>query len=47
VQQSIRDTLLTSKDSLLKAAYYETARNNAKIQNYLARSVVENAAKGK
>ena len=47
VQQSIRDTLLTSKDSLLKAAYYETARNNAKIQNYLARSVVENAGKAK
>src|SRR5450432_2907591 len=47
VQQSIRDTLLNSKDQLLKAAYYETARNNAKIENYLARSVVENAGKAK
>lgn len=47
VQQNIRDTLLNSKDQLLKAAYYETARNNAKIQNYLARSVVENAGKTK
>jgi peptidyl-prolyl cis-trans isomerase SurA len=47
VQQNIRDTLLNSKDQLLKAAYYETARNNAKVQNYLARSVVENAGKTK
>jgi peptidyl-prolyl cis-trans isomerase SurA len=47
VQQSIRDTLLNSKDQLLKAAYYETARNSAKIENYLARSVVENAGKTK
>ena len=47
VQQNIRDTLLNSKDQLLKAAYYETARNNARIQNYLARSVVENAGKTK
>jgi peptidyl-prolyl cis-trans isomerase SurA len=47
VQQSIRDTLLNSKDQLLKAAYYETARNNAKIDNYLAGSVVDNAGKTK
>jgi peptidyl-prolyl cis-trans isomerase SurA len=47
VQQSIRDTLLNSKDQLLKAAYYETARNSAKIDNYLALSVVENAGKTK
>src|SRR5215472_1873746 len=43
VQQNIRETLLNRKDQLLKAAYYEVARNNAKIQNYLARSIVENA----
>src|SRR6266568_1149717 len=47
VQQNIRDTLLNSKDQLLRAAYYETARNDAKIQNYLARSILDNAAKGK
>jgi peptidyl-prolyl cis-trans isomerase SurA len=47
VQQNIRETLINSKDQLLRAAYYETARNGAKIENYLARSVVDNAGKGK
>ena len=42
MQQNIRDMLLNSKDQLLRAAYYETARNGAKIENYLARSVLEN-----
>src|SRR5204863_7156936 len=41
VQQTIRDTLLNSKDQLLKAAYYETAGNSARIEGYLARKVVE------
>ena len=45
VQQSIRDTLLNSKDQLLKGAYYEVARNASKIENYLARSVIDNAEK--
>jgi peptidyl-prolyl cis-trans isomerase SurA len=45
VQQSIRETLLNGKDQLLKAAYFETARNNSTIHNYLALSVVENAGK--
>jgi peptidyl-prolyl cis-trans isomerase SurA len=45
VQQNIRETLLNSKDQLLKAAYYETARNGSKIENYFARSIVENAGK--
>jgi peptidyl-prolyl cis-trans isomerase SurA len=47
VQQNIRDTLLNRKDQLLKAAYYEMARNSAKIENYLARSILENAGKTK
>jgi peptidyl-prolyl cis-trans isomerase SurA len=47
VQQNIRDMLRNSKDQMLRAAYYETARNSAKIDNYLARSVLENAGKGK
>jgi peptidyl-prolyl cis-trans isomerase SurA len=47
VQQNIRDTLLNSKDQLLRAAYYETARNDAKIQNYLAKGIVDNAGKSK
>lgn len=45
VQQSIRDTLLNRKDQLLKAAYYETARNSSKIQNYMAQSIVNGAKK--
>jgi peptidyl-prolyl cis-trans isomerase SurA len=45
VQQSIRETLLNRKDQLLKAAYYEVARNEAKVVNYLARSIIENAGK--
>jgi peptidyl-prolyl cis-trans isomerase SurA len=45
VQQSIRETLLNRKDQLLKAAYYEVARNEAQVQNYLARGVIENAGK--
>jgi peptidyl-prolyl cis-trans isomerase SurA len=47
VQQSIRDTLLNRKDSLLRAAYYEVARNSAKVENYLARTIVDNAGKTK
>lgn len=45
VQQTIRETLLTRKDQLLRSAYYEIARNDAKIVNYLARSVMDNAGK--
>lgn len=47
VQQSIRETLMNRKDNLLKAAYYENARDNAKIQNYLAQSISDNAGKSK
>jgi peptidyl-prolyl cis-trans isomerase SurA len=47
VQQNIRETLINSKDQVLRAAYYETARNSTKIENYLCRSVVENAGKAK
>ena len=36
VQQTIRETLLNRKDQLLKAAYYEVARNEAKVVNYFA-----------
>ncbi|MGA2724982.1 MAG: peptidylprolyl isomerase, partial [Bryobacteraceae bacterium] len=47
VQQNIRETLLNRKDQLLKNAYYEMARNSSKVENYLARSVIENAGKTK
>jgi peptidyl-prolyl cis-trans isomerase SurA len=45
VQQTIRETLLNRKDQLLKAAYYEAARNDAKVVNYLAKSIIESATK--
>ncbi len=45
VQQNIRETLLNRKDQLLKSAYYEVARNNAKISNYMAQSIVDGAKK--
>jgi peptidyl-prolyl cis-trans isomerase SurA len=45
VQQSIRDNLRNRKEQLLRAAYLATARNNAKITNYLAQQVVETAGK--
>src|SRR5260370_9578673 len=45
VQQTIRETLTNRKDQLLKAAYYEVARNEAKVTNYLAKQIMDNAAK--
>lgn len=42
VQQSIRETLINMKDQLLKTAYDEVARNDAKVVNYYAQRVVEN-----
>jgi len=47
VQQKIRDTLMNRKDQVLKAAYYEVAHNSAKVVNYLAQQVVDDAGKGK
>ena len=40
VQQNIRDLLINRKDQLLKEAYYEMARNEAKVVNYFAASVI-------
>jgi peptidyl-prolyl cis-trans isomerase SurA len=45
VQQSIRDNIRNRKEQLLRAAYLATARNDAKITNYLAQQVVESAGK--
>lgn len=47
VQQSIRETLMNRKDNLLRAAYYEVARDNAKIENYFARGVSDSSGKSK
>jgi peptidyl-prolyl cis-trans isomerase SurA len=40
VQQNIRETLMNRKDQLLRAAYYEVARNEAKVANYLAMKIM-------
>jgi peptidyl-prolyl cis-trans isomerase SurA len=45
VQQNIRDTLLNRKDQLLRASYYEVARNEAEIVNYFARRILEERTK--
>ena len=43
VSQTIRERLINRKDQLLKTAYYETARNEAKVVNYLAQSIADSA----
>lgn len=47
VQQTIREGLLGRKDQLLRNAYYEVARNEAKIVNYFAMSILESKGKPK
>jgi peptidyl-prolyl cis-trans isomerase SurA len=42
VYQNIHDTLMNRKDQLLRAAYYEVARDEAHVVNYLAQSIAEN-----
>lgn len=43
VQQSIREQLLQRREQLLKGAYYEVVRNEAKVENYLAGEVLKNS----
>jgi peptidyl-prolyl cis-trans isomerase SurA len=45
VQQTIRETLINRKDQLLKAAYYEVARNEAKVTNFFAERITGNKEK--
>jgi peptidyl-prolyl cis-trans isomerase SurA len=47
VQQNIRDTLMNRKEQVLQSAYYEVARDSAKVVNYLAQQVMDNAGKPK
>jgi peptidyl-prolyl cis-trans isomerase SurA len=42
VQQRIRETLMNMKDQLLRTAYYEVAKNEAKVENYYAQTIVTN-----
>ena len=42
VQQTIRETLQNRKDQLLRGAYVEVARNEAKVINYFATMITQN-----
>jgi peptidyl-prolyl cis-trans isomerase SurA len=43
VQQAIREQLRDRREQLLKAAYYEVLRDQAKVDNYYAQQVTEKA----
>ena len=43
VQQAIREQLRDRREQLLKAAYYETIRDQAKIENYFAEDILKKA----
>lgn len=45
VQQTIRETLRTRKEQLLRAAYLANARDESRVTNYLAQQVLESAGK--
>jgi peptidyl-prolyl cis-trans isomerase SurA len=42
VQEQIRSELFRDKEQMLRAAFFEVARSEAKITNYFAKSVLEN-----
>jgi peptidyl-prolyl cis-trans isomerase SurA len=41
VQQAIRAQLRDRREQLLKAAYYEVLRDQARVENYLAKKVLD------
>ncbi len=45
VQQAIREQLRDRREQLLKAAYYEVLRNQAKVEDFYADQVLKNAGK--
>ena len=45
VQTSIHDQLVDRREQLLKAAYYDVVRDQAKIQNYFAEQILKSAQK--
>ena len=45
VQQAIRQQLHESRSQLLKSAYYEILRNQAKVENYLAEQIFKDSAR--
>jgi peptidyl-prolyl cis-trans isomerase SurA len=42
VQQAIRDQLRDRREQLLKAAYYDVVRDQAKVENYYAEQILKN-----
>src|SRR4051812_3027122 len=44
VQQAIRSQLRDRREQLLKAAYYEVLRDQAKVENYLAQKILDSSA---
>jgi peptidyl-prolyl cis-trans isomerase SurA len=47
VQQAIRQQLRDRREQLLKAAYYESLRDDAKVTNYYAAEVLKDAGAAK
>jgi peptidyl-prolyl cis-trans isomerase SurA len=47
VQQAIRDQLRERREQLLKAAYYDVIRDQAKIENFFAEQVLKNVGQQK
>jgi peptidyl-prolyl cis-trans isomerase SurA len=47
VQQAVRSQLRDRREQLLKAAYYEVLRDQAKVENYLAERILENSGAAK
>jgi len=45
VQQAIREQLRGRREQLLKAAYYEMVRDQAKVENYYAEEILKNTGK--
>jgi len=45
VQQAIREQLRGRREQLLKAAYYEVVRDEAKVENYYAEQVLKSAGR--
>jgi len=43
VQQAIREQLRDRREQLLKAAYYETIRDKARVENYFAEDILKQA----
>jgi len=47
VHQAIHDQLVERREQLLKAAYYDVIRDQAKIENYFAEEILKNAGQQK